>query len=185
MLLLFDCWPKCKRSFLNTCVVYYFGPSWKGLFGTVNFFLYGLYLSDWKVQITLGSFILCHMIQTESKWKMPKVLVEVLSQWHVVVRKTSTSQNGPVSSTQKRRRRVSFLFGLLFYFLDQLNIQPKKIIQIKSKTIWWLLFGIAVFQIFENLGFTGFCVLLNEWKLTRPSLGRLRIVFTGGQGQKS
>ena len=40
-------------------------------------------------------------------------------------------------------------------------------------------------QIFGIFGHTVFCVLLNERKLMRPSLGRLEVIFDGGQASKA
>ena len=40
-------------------------------------------------------------------------------------------------------------------------------------------------QIFGIFGHTVFCVLLNKRRLMRPSLGRLEVVFDGGQASKA
>ena len=50
--------------------------------------------------------------------------------------------------------------------------------------IWSLLCSRAS-QIFCIFGHTVFCVLLNERKLMRPSLGRLEVIFDGCQASKA
>ena len=40
-------------------------------------------------------------------------------------------------------------------------------------------------QFFGIFGHTVLCVLLNERKLVRPSLGRLEVIFDGGQASKA
>ena len=86
------------------------------------------------------------------------------------------------------------LKGLDWFKMHQLFVAVLKDKNLsKVSTYLWLLLRciielsifIRVSQISKNFGPTVFCVLLNERKLVRPSLGILRVIFHVGQASKA